>query len=433
MSLIVKEVPKKKVLIVAYYWPPAGGPGVQRWLKFVKYLPQFNICPIVFVPKNPHYPIIDDSLENEIPKEVKIIKFPIKEPYKLASLFSKKITNTISRGIINEDKKQSLIEKFLLAIRGNIFIPDARVAWVKPSTDFLKEYISNTNINTIITTGPPHSLHLIGLNLKQNLAVKWIADFRDPWTAIGYQNQLKLTKASKKKHKLLETKVLNGADDIIVTSRVTKSQFSEITNRPITVITNGYDDEIHDNFKLDSKFTLSHIGSFLSKRNPEILWKALSELIIENENFSKDFQLNLIGFVSKTVLNSIHKFNLTNYVNNIGYISHKESVKFQLKSQILLLIESNSEESKNIIPGKLFEYLVSNRPIIAIGPKFSDIENIIQDTNTGEYFYYQDYDLLKNAILKLYEIFKKGHLDINPKGLEKFHRKSLTKQLSKII
>lgn len=423
----------KKVLIVTYYWPPAGGPGVQRWLKFVKYLPGFNIHPIVYVPENPNYPLIDESLISETPEGITILKQPIKEPYKLARLFSKKSSKTISKGIIANEREQSVIEKILLYIRGNYFIPDARKQWVKPSIIFLLDYIRKENINTVITTGPPHSLHLIGIKLKEKLGVKWLADFRDPWTTIGYHKQLRLTKSSQKKHKALEKKVLNEADQIIVTSNVTKTEFEQITDVPIEVITNGYDYESVDKIALDSKFSIAHIGSLLSKRNPEILWKALSELVQEHTEFAKDFQLNFIGAVSEDVLKSIKKYALIDYVDNIGYVPHKESVMFQRKSQILLLIEIDSEETTCIIPGKLFEYLVSHRPILAIGPKGSDVEKIIKETNTGHYFNYSNYMSLKTTILTQYKAFQNKTLQSHPIGLQKYHRKALTESLSKLL
>ncbi|GAB1857919.1 glycosyltransferase family 4 protein [Flavobacteriaceae bacterium MHTCC 0001] len=423
----------KKVLIITYYWPPAGGPGVQRWLKFVKYLPEFNVEPIVFVPEHANYPIIDKSLDTDISKDLQVIKHPIKEPYKLASFLSKGKANTISRGIINEHKKQSLLEKIMLFVRGNFFIPDARIGWVKPAFQFLNKYLLENQIDTVITTGPPHSIHLIGLRLRQTLAIKWLADFRDPWTTIGYHKQLKLTKQSKKKHKTLERQVLTEANHIIVTSQNTKTEFKTITNQPIEVITNGYDDEVCQEFQLDAKFTLSHIGSFLSNRNPEILWKVLSELIREKEDFAKDFRLNLVGFVSDEILHDLEAYNLISYVNNIGYVSHLEAVRFQKKSQLLLLVEINSEETKCIIPGKLFEYMVSGRPIIAIGPESSDIEHIINDTKTGTYFKYNDFKLLKNSILRHYGAFKLKALKSQPEGLQKYHRRTLTKSLSQLL
>src|SRR5690606_11740784 len=405
---------KKKVLIITYYWPPAGGPGVQRWLKFVKYLPDFDIEPILYIPENPNYPILDASLNSEVSKDLIILKHPIKEPYKLASLFSKKASSSISKGIIPVQKKQSLIQKLLLYIRGNFFIPDARIGWVKPSVTFLSDYIDENNITTIITTGPPHSVHLIRKQLKERLGVEWLADFRDPWTTIGYHKKLKLSKASKEKHKALEKEVLNGADKIIVTSHVTKTEFESLTKRPISVITNGYDNESVGPVTLDDKFSISHIGSLLSERNPEVLWQVLRDLIGELDGFKDDFQLNFIGFLSDNIIESLKKYNLTNYIDNIGYVSHKEAIKFQKKSQVLLLIEINSEDTKCIVPGKLFEYMVSNRPIISIGPKGSDVEKIIKETNTGNYFYYSDYDLLKTTIINHYKAYKNNTLESHP-------------------
>ena len=432
MSLRKIKVPKK-TLIITYYWPPAGGPGVQRWLKFVKYLPEFNIDPVVFIPENPNYPIIDESLTSEVSKDITIINHPIKEPYKWAGFFSNTSSKTISKGIISDEKEQSFIEKAMLYVRGNFFIPDARIGWVKPSVSFLLDYIKKEGIETIITTGPPHSVHLIGLQIKQKLGVKWLADFRDPWTTIGYHKQLRLTSASKAKHKSLEKEVLNASDQIIVTSFVTKKEFQGFTNKSIEVITNGYDDEATVEFQMDTKFTLSHIGSLLSKRNPEILWRVLSELVRDNESFSKDFQLNFIGSISEKVLKSIKKYNLSNYIHEVGYVSHQEAIIYQKKSQLLLLIEIDSEDTKCIIPGKLFEYMISNRPIVAIGPKGSDVEKIIKETNTGDYFNYSDYESLKRIILEHYKAFQNKTLQSHPIGLQKYHRKALTKSLANLL
>lgn len=423
----------KKVLIITYYWPPAGGPGVQRWLKFVKYLPEFNIEPIVYIPENPNYPVIDDTLVKEVPRNLKVLKQPINEPYKWAGLLSKKKTKKISQGIIHKPSKQGFIEKLMLFIRGNFFIPDARKNWVKPSVDYLSQIIKDETIETIITTGPPHSLHLIGLNLKQHLGVKWIADFRDPWTTIGYHKQLKLTRKSAAKHKQLEREVLGKADEIIATSFTTGKEFQSIVNKKVNVITNGYDNQDDFNIIMDDKFTLSHIGSLLSKRNPEVLWKVLNELIQEHADFKKSFQLNLVGLVSDDVLESIHRHQLMDFVNLVGYVKHDEAIRFQRQSQVLLLIEIDSEDTKCIIPGKLFEYMVSERPILAIGPKGSDVETIVKQTNTGNYFTYQSDQSLKSVILEQFKAFKEGRLQTHPIGLQKYHRKELTKHLSELI
>ena len=271
------------------------------------------------------------------------------------------------------------------------------------------------------------------MQLKQKLDVKWIADFRDPWTTIGYHKKLKLTKASQLKHQDLELKVLNSADQLIVTSENTKREFEFKTNQPITVITNGYDTTISEKPKKDSKFTIAHIGSLLSERNPKHLWEALSELINENEVFKADFELKLIGVVSDDVLQEIYSHNLKDYTNVVGYVSHDDAIKAQMQSQVLLLIEIDSEDTKAIIPGKLFEYMISNTPILAIGPKDSDVERIIKSTNTGTYFFYEANNTLKSQILAYFNAYKENSLVTQPIGLKPYSRKELTKTLSELI
>ena len=423
----------KKLLIITYYWPPAGGPGVQRWLKFVKYLPDFNIQPIVYIPENPTYPIIDNGLQSEVSDKAIILKNKIFEPYGLASFFGRNKTKKISSGIIPNQKKQSVLEKTLLWVRGNLFIPDARFLWVKPSVNYLKKYIEENNIDTIVTSGPPHSLHLIGLQLKKELNIKWLADFRDPWTTIGYHKALKLSSYANKKHKALEKLVLTSADTIIVTSKTTKTEFEAITSKPIEIITNGYDQEKIDKQPLDEKFTLAHIGSFLSERNPIILWQALKELVSENADFKNDFRLKLIGATSQEVLDTISEFKLNDYVQNLGYVSHQEALEHQRKSQVLLLIEINSTATKSIIPGKLFEYMVSERPIIAIGPEGSDFAEIITATNTGIFFTYEEKEKLKALLLKSYKEYQNQNLKVHAFDLQHYSRKSLTEQLVQIL
>ncbi|SHI61579.1 glycosyltransferase family 4 protein [Flavobacterium terrae] len=423
----------KKVLIITYYWPPAGGPGVQRWLKFVKYLPDFDIQPVVYIPENPTYPIVDEGLVEEVSKKAIILKNKIVEPYGLASVFSKKNTKGISSGIIPNQKKQTFSQKAMLWVRGNLFIPDARVLWVKPSVKFLKEYIKEHNIDTIITSGPPHSLHLIGLQLKEELKVNWLADFRDPWTTIGYHSALKLSSYADKKHKALESKVLNNADTIIVTSKTTKAEFEKLTTKPIEVITNGYDVEKVVTKSLDEKFTLAHIGSFLSDRNPKILWEVLSELIRENDEFAQKFELKLIGKVSQEILDTIERLGLKSHLNNLGYVSHAEAIQHQRKSQALLLVEIDSEETKSIIPGKVFEYMVSERPIVAIGPKDSDFAELIVSTNTGSFFTYSEKERLKSTLLSHFEKYLQKELKVYPVGLQQYSRKSLTQKLSLLL
>ena len=423
----------KKVLIIAYYWPPAGGPGVQRWLKFVTYLREFNIEPIVYIPENPNYPIIDNGLLDEVPEGIQVLKHPIFEPYAMAEKLSGKSSKTISKGIIPPEGEQSFIQKILLTIRGNLFIPDARKFWVKSSVFFLEKIISEQKINTIITTGPPHSLHLIGEKLKEKLNLRWLADFRDPWTSIGYHKKLRLFNWASKKHIKLERQVLNSADQIIVTSKSTKAEFSGITDKPIEIITNGFEPKEVNNLKLDEKFTLAHIGSLLSERNPESLWQAISEIINENELFKKHFELKLAGVVSDSVLESIKSYNLENYLNFLGYISHNEAIKLQRSSQILLLIEIDSPDTKMIIPGKLFEYLQTKRPILAIGPENADFADILKETETGNFFKYHETDRIKSQLITYFKAYLNQSLKVIPKKIDQYTRRSLTEKLAKLL
>lgn len=422
----------KRALIITYYWPPAGGPGVQRWLKFVKYLREFGVEPIVYIPENPNYPLMDNNLQSEIPAGIEILKHPIKEPYGIAKIFSKKKTKQMSSGIISK-KQTSFLEKIMLYVRGNFFIPDARIGWVKPSVKFLSEFLSNNPVDVIITTGPPHSLHLIGMQLKKELDVQWIADFRDPWTTIHYHKSLLLNKASEKRHTELEASVLKRADVITVTSPTTKKEFEFITSQPIYVITNGFDIMESSETHLDKQFSISHIGSLLSERNPEVLWRTLKDISEENPSFKNSLQLTFAGAVSEEVKKSLQENGLLEISDFKAYIPHSEALNLQQQSQVLLLVEIDSPETRAIIPGKLFEYLAAQRPIIAMGPDGSDIQKIIEETNAGAFFKYKDEALLKSKLLEHFKDFQVGNLNISSQGIDKYSRKELTRQMASII
>jgi glycosyltransferase involved in cell wall biosynthesis len=422
----------KKVLVITYYWPPAGGPGVQRWLKFVKYFPENGIEPFVYIPENPHYPLVDTTFTSEIPKEATIIKRPIKEPYGLAKLFSRKNTQKMSSGIITS-QQSSLLSKLMLFVRGNLFIPDARVGWVKPSVSYLSKYLVEHNIDTIVTTGPPHSLHLIGMQLKEKLGIRWVADFRDPWTTIHYHTSLRLTKASEKKHKELERQVLTKADQITVTSPTTKKEFQAITSQPIEVITNGFEEQQFQEHSLDTSFSMAHIGSLLTERNPLILWEALKELKEEHSAFKADLSLVFAGVVSDAVKESLETFGLMEQAVLKGYIPHEDSLYLQRSSQLLLLLEMDRPETKAIIPGKIFEYLQARRPIIAIGPEGSDMEAILTSTKSGQFFTPQNKPAVKAHILACYNQYLQDDLQNNGASIAHFSRENLTARMATLL
>lgn len=419
----------KKALIITYYWPPSGGSGVQRWLKFVKYFRDFGIEPVVYTVENPNYPIVDESLTKDIPEGIEILTQAIWEPNNLFAFFGKKKTE--STGFLNPNP--TFFGKIAQYIRANYFIPDARKFWVKPSTSYLKKYLKSNKIDVVITTGPPHSMHLIGLNLKKELNIKWIADFRDPWTEIDYFQQLPLTKEAIKKHHSLEKEVLKNADAVLVVGKTMQENFSAFNSNVITV-TNGFDEALtNENVELDSKFTVMHIGLMNADRNPKMLWEVLSEIISENKEFATDFELKLIGKADASVIADISRFRLSKNVQVIDYVTHDKVVEFQKKSQVLLLIVNNVPSAKGIITGKIFEYIMAKRPILAIAPIDGDLVEIIKETNSGLVVAFEDKHTLKMAILNLYVTFKQGNLTVESKNIAQFHRKELTKKVSKLI
>lgn len=422
----------KKILIITYYWPPAGGPGVQRWLKFAKYLPEYGWNPIIYTPENPSYPLEDHSLLNEVPKDVQIIRTKILEPYQLAEKLNKS-NKKFKAGQFDIGKNQSWKSKLSIWIRGNFFIPDARVLWVKPSVKFLKKYLQEHQIETIVTTGPPHSLHLIGLHLKKELPqLKWIADFRDPWTEISYYQHLKLSKRSDKKHHQLEEQVFKTADLTLATSFTDAENFQK-KGAHAFCITNGFDLKVNSQFseiKKNTKFTLSYIGVLEQLRNPEILWNVLNEILQENPDFKDSFELKFVGRVDDKILNTLQDSVLQTCIKNLGYLAHDQALEEMQKSTLLLITNFPKENSKGIIPGKIFEYLATGRQILSFGPDNADVQKILEETGAGKHFTYQNKTDLKEFLLMEFRDFKLGNLKINQNTIEKYSRKHLTQVLA---
>ncbi len=435
MSDLIK-MEEKKILIITYYWPPAGGPGVQRWLKFAKYLPEFGWKPVIYTPENPSYPLIDESLMKDIPQNIEIIRTKIWEPYQLAERLNKS-NKKFKAGQFDVGNNQSWKSRLSIWVRGNFFIPDARVFWVKPSIRFLEHYLKENKIDVVVTSGPPHSLHLIGLGLKKKLpGLKWIADFRDPWTEISYYKHLKLTKSSDTKHRALESAVFKNADITLATSYTDAENFRKAGAHAIC-ITNGFDES--DSQKTvkaqiqNKAFTLSYIGVLEQLRNPENLWKALDELVQENTEFAQHFNLKFVGRIDDKILHVIEKSGLKNHILNLGYLSHGKAVEEMQNSEMLLITNFPNESSKGIIPGKIFEYLASGKQILSFGPSGADVSKILEETNAGKHFSYDDSEAVKRFILEKFNLWKNGNLHENTQSIEQFSRKNLTQQLTKIL
>ncbi|OIP84170.1 MAG: glycosyl transferase family 1, partial [Porphyromonadaceae bacterium CG2_30_38_12] len=327
-------------------------------------------------------------------------------------------------------------DKLSIWIRGNFLIPDPRRFWIKPSVRFLCDYLLKNPVDAIITTGPPHSMHFIGLGLKKsNPNLPWIADFRDPWTNLDFYEELNLSYISDKIHHQMEKKIIQKADCIVVVSNGMHEDYKLLNPKKIEIITNGYDesDVQIDHVKLDEKFSLSHIGTLNTTRNPPILWKVLSEICIENPQFKADLQIQLIGKVDFSVLEEINLLNLNNNLLKVGYLSHQEAIISQQSSQVLLLLINQSVNAKGFVTGKFYEYLAAKRPILAIGPTDGDVATILNETTAGKIIGFTDYETTKKVILDFYSQYKSGKFNVDTKSVDRYSRKSLTAELSKIL
>ena len=422
----------KKVLIITYYWPPSGGGGVQRWLKFVKYLPQFGWEPIVYIPENPEYPSLDKSLLKDVSPDLKILSQPIFEPYGFYKRFvGLKKDDKINTGFLSENKKPKKAEGIAVWIRGNLFIPDARKFWIKPSVKYLSKYLKENPVDVIVSTGPPHSTHLIALGLKKKTGIKWIADFRDPWTNIDFYKELKLSKWADKKHHRLEQKVLDNADGIVAIGKGVVKNLLKIPEKTnVSVIPNGFDGDDFSGISPVNKefFVIAHFGSINKTRNPEGLWKALGELKNLNPQVLKSIKVNLFGKVDHLVLDSIDKLGLGEIVDVIDYLPHDRMIQELVNTNLLLLMINRVANADRITTGKIFEYIGSGRPILGLGPVVGDAAEIIERADAGKMCHWEDIEGIKRFIIQQIE-----NSDLVIENLNQnrniYSRRSLTSEL----
>ena len=428
----------KRVLIITYYWPPSGGSGVQRWLKMSKYLPEYDWQPVVYTTENAEYPIIDHTRDKDVCPEAEVLRRPIVEPYNLYKKFlgiNKK--EKVKVGFASESKKSRWKEKLSVWIRGNCFIPDARCWWVNPSVKYLKDYLKTHPVDAIISTGPPHSMHLIAMKLKKETGLTWIADFRDPWTEIDFYDELHLTRwADSRQHKL-EHQVLTQADRIVTIGWDCARSLGRLGNRNVRVIPNGYDWEIDANqptIPQTKEFTLTHLGVVTPSRNTEQLWAALKELKEENAEFGKNLKIRLVGQVDQSVAQSLTAAGLMDNTEIIPYIPHDKVPQMQQSSQVLLLLINNTPNAKGIITGKLFEYLASGRPILCIGPEDGDAAKIINETHAGIAVNFENKKKMKEAITQYYQRYQENTL-LNNSNLnnEKYSRHALAGSYANLL
>lgn len=427
----------KRVLILTYYWPPSGGAGVQRWLKFVKYLREFGWEPIVYTAENPEAPADDDSLEKDIPQNLTILKTPIWEPYDLYKKFTGQASNDrVNAGFLHEKEKPAWSEKLSVWIRGNFFIPDARRFWIKPSIRFLQRYLKTCPVDAIVSTGPPHTMHMIGMGLKKNTGLPWIADFRDPWTQIDFYDQLHLTWWADAIHHRKEKKVLTRADKVVTVGNHIAKALHKLGAGNTEVIPNGYDDsdfkDIHP--EVSDKFIIAHIGSMNRDRNIEAFWNALAALFSESEDFRQHSRLKLVGKTDISVKKSLKNHQLEPWTETITYVPHQEALRHAATASLLYLPLNNTPYVKGILTGKLFEYLAVGKPVLCVGPHDGDTAAVIEKTKSGKTFDFENQSGIMAFILASYQRWKAGEtIPSDSREIAAYSRRNMTAQMAALL
>lgn len=409
---------------------------MHRWLKFVKYLRRFGWEPIVYTPENPEPPLLDPSLENDIPQGLTVLKTRIWEPYSLYKKFvGRPPDKGFQAGFLSEQKVPKRKQDLSVWIRGNFFIPDARKYWIRPSVKYLSAYLKEVPVQVVITTGPPHSLHLIGLKLKQKLNIPWVADFRDPWTGIDFYSRLKLTRAADRKHHRLEQQVIMQADAVITVSHGLKIDFRKYRQNGIHVITNGYDPEDIPSVPVEpaGDFLITHLGSVNADRNPHAFWKAVSESLQENEPFKKHLRIRFIGKTDVTVRASILEHGLENYVELCPPVPHEQVFTLLKQSRLLFLPVNRTPNAASILTGKLYEYLAAGRPVLGIGPEDGEMARILEETGAGRVCHWDSPDRIKSFLEEIFEKYLAGQSPSIPVNTENYSRVELTRNLAKIL
>ena len=465
----------KRVLIIAYYWPPAGGSGVQRWVKFARYLPSEGWQPVVYAPENPSYDLLDETLASEIPAEVEVLRRRIREPYAAyrrlmgrgASTDMKTLTSSSHGSSVGSEVtpissgRKSWKQRLSLWVRGNLFVPDPRVGWVRPSIRFLKKYLKEHPVDVIVTTGPPHSMHLIGQRLHRALGTPWIPDFRDPWTKMYYLKHLPMTRRTWRKLEKMEQAVLDECSTVLAVTPAVQADFAARTATPVAMITNGFDDadfaDPHvglrppqddktvilrpsqdDKTVIPSEarnlFTITHTGLFAADGNPLTLWKVLGGMAAADPAFRESLRLRLCGKVDRAVLVAVAASGLADNVVHLGYVDHASAVQEQRAATVLLLPLRNDPEYKPILPGKLFEYLAARRPILGIGQEDGAMAAVLEETSAGAMCDWDNEEGIRRFLTRAWETFREqGSVPPTTGAVEKYARRNLTHELAALL
>lgn len=431
----------RRVLALTYYFPPSGGPGVQRILKFVKYLPSFDWTPLVLTVEEGAYPARDASLSTDIPREAAVHRTSSWDPYHLyARLTGRSEDDAVVQGSL-EGRERTWKERLARWIRANIVLPDARVGWVPFAIWHGRKLLRDHDVDAILTTGPPHSTHLAGAALQSLTGTPWVADFRDPWTDINYYQELPHTDVARRIDAALERTVLRRAQALTTVSPSWRSLLqgkmdTTESSTPFRVIHNGYDEddlEIGGDTGTDDVFTITHVGSLYASRNPTGLWKALHQL--QEQGTIPDLRIRLVGMVDSNVQNTLRRYGLAEQTEFVSYVPHEEAVRYMKQAGLLLLSIESFPAADGMLTGKLYEYLASGRPILGVGPPDGDAAQLLRETEGGQLFARDDVEGLATTVQLHYDAWDRGE----PKAgaptdaVQPYRRKAQTRELAEVL
>ena len=425
-----------KVLVFTYYWPPSGGPAVQRWLALTEHLPSLGIEPIIITvdEKYASYFLLDPALEKRIPKNTRVFKT---KTFEILSLYKKSVGQGVlpTAGFANESQP-GLLKKAARWVRGNLFFPDPRKAWNKYAIKAAKKLIKEENIQAVITAGPPQSTHLIGQQLQKEFNLFWICDFHDAWVNVWYYNELFKTNIARKIDLRMEREVLEKADYILTVGRQIIQDFSQkITDSSkIHLHSMGYDEERFGQGANPSKteFTISYTGTMASHYQPKVFFQAIKELSQESE---LKLCVNFYGLIADDIQEEVQELGLDSMVHFAGYVSHNEVVEALMSSCMLLLVSPNTPQAKMIIPGKIYEYMATRLPILNLASSETESALILDECQAGMTFSRDQKSELKSFINHQYKIWEEDASQLlnQDKTYLKYGRKTEAALLAKLI
>ncbi|MBM2814814.1 MAG: glycosyl transferase, group 1 [Ignavibacteria bacterium] len=431
----------KNLLVIAYYFPPSGGPGVQRVLKHIKYLPEFGWNPVVLTVSNGQFPARDESLLSQIPENIIVVRTKIYEPYSLYRKFTgKKSSTPIDVNVIKkEGQKRSTKEKISELIRGTFFIPDARIGWLPTAKEAALDIIRKHNINAIYSSSPPYTCSLIARAAKRRTGLPWIAGFRDPWTEFLTTPNRWLIPQLIDKH--LERSVFSEATSIeCAWEGITKDalrKYPELDAKKFHHVPNGFDssDFPKAEYKPNQKFTVTYTGSMYGRRNPQSFFEAIEKLLLAGKIKADEVCLRFIGRFGAEVEEMFAKASFLDSIEIISYLPHDESLRYLMQSDCLLLVVDEAKESREIVPGKVYEYVGVRRPIIAVAPRESAIAELMLETGSGMVAHQSEIDAIADIFLKYYQNWKEGNNNFAPdqSKINKYERREAAGSLAGIL